>query len=218
MDYIYGKLNEKVKKVTYDGVVTSTAKTTTTTSLDENTIKVDVLKTPGILTIVDKDGNNLSFNGSDNVQINLQKLATKEYVDDAVANAGGAPTGGAPIVTIYDTLNGETNITTLNIILTAEQATEIRKDLEHTILKLYNASSSGLREVYFYYVETKYGTNYYYTVSQGKTYVLTTAMSTGSPSTVTIYELSSGVTEEQVNDLIATYMSNNYENGNTGSY
>lgn len=119
MDYIYGKLNEKVTKVTYDGVVTSTTKTTTTTSLDENTIKVDVLKTPGTLTIVDKDGNNLSFNGSNNVQINLQQddesLATKDYVDEAIANAGG-------------------------------------------------------------------------------------------------------VTEEQVNDLIATYMSSNYENGNTGSY
>lgn len=92
MDYIYGKLNEKVTKVTYDGVVTSTAKTTTTTSLDENIIKVDVLKTPGTLTIVDKDGNNLSFNGSNNVQINLQQddesLATKDYVDEAIANAG----------------------------------------------------------------------------------------------------------------------------------
>ena len=121
------------------------------------------------------------------------ELATKGYVDDAVANAGGAP-----IVAIYDTLSGETDITTLNITITAEQATEIRKDLEHTILKLYNASSSGLREVYFYYVETKYGNTYYHTIAQGKSYVLTTGMSTGSPNTVTIYELTSGVTEEQL--------------------
>lgn len=106
------------------------------------------------------------------------------------------------VVPIYETLNGEDDLTQLTITLTPEQAEEIRKDLEHTILKLYNASSSGLREVYFYYVETKYGHRYYQTVSQGKSYVLSTDMSTGSPNTVTIYELTSGVTEEQVQEMI----------------
>jgi hypothetical protein len=106
------------------------------------------------------------------------------------------------IVPIYETLTDGDDLTQLTIILTSEQTEEIRNDIEHTILKLYNANSSGLREVYFYYVEQKYGSTYYQTVSQGKSYVLFTPMSTGISNTVTISELTSGVTEEQVQEMI----------------
>lgn len=69
MDYIYGKLNEKVKVGVYNGINTSTANTTVDNK--QHTIQVDVSKTKGTLTI-NANGSSSTFNGSEDVIVNLE--------------------------------------------------------------------------------------------------------------------------------------------------
>ena len=69
MDYIYGKLNEKVKVGVYNGINTPTANTTVDNK--QHTIQVDVSKTKGTLTI-NANGSSSTFNGSEDVIVNLE--------------------------------------------------------------------------------------------------------------------------------------------------
>lgn len=69
MDYIYGKLNEKVKVGVYNGINTPTANTTVDNK--QHTIQVDVSKTNGTLTI-NANGSSSTFNGSEDVIVNIE--------------------------------------------------------------------------------------------------------------------------------------------------
>lgn len=69
MDYIYGKLNEKVKVGVYNGINTPTANTTVDNK--QHTIQVDVSKTKGTLTI-NANGSSSTFNGSEDVIVNIE--------------------------------------------------------------------------------------------------------------------------------------------------
>lgn len=80
MDYIYGKLNNKVKAVEYNGIDSDTANITIDNSDKENrTIKVDVIKTPGTLTINNTNGESVSFNGSIDENITIDSPTTEQY-------------------------------------------------------------------------------------------------------------------------------------------
>lgn len=80
MDYIYGKLNNKVKAVEYNGINSDTTNITIDNSDRENrTIKVDVVKTPGTLTINNTNGESVSFNGSIDKNITIDSPTTEQY-------------------------------------------------------------------------------------------------------------------------------------------
>lgn len=80
MDYIYGKLNNKVKSVEYNGINSDTTNITVDNSDRENrTIKVDVIKTPGTLTINNTNGESVSFNGSIDENITIDSPTTEQY-------------------------------------------------------------------------------------------------------------------------------------------
>ena len=78
MDYIYGKLNSEVEKIFYNGLNTET--TNIVVDNTEQTIKVDVLKTQGILSIKNLEDNSLSlFNGAGDLEIELPKVSDKVF-------------------------------------------------------------------------------------------------------------------------------------------
>ncbi len=80
MDYIYGKLNNKVKSVEYNGINSDTTNITVDNSDREHrTIKVDVIKTPGTLTINNTNGESVSFNGSVDENLTIDSPTTEQY-------------------------------------------------------------------------------------------------------------------------------------------
>ena len=80
MDYIYGKLNNKVKSVEYNGINSATTNIIVDNSDREHrTIKVDVIKTPGTLTINNTNGESVSFNGSIDENITIDSPTTEQY-------------------------------------------------------------------------------------------------------------------------------------------
>lgn len=82
MDYIYGKLNNKVKSVEYNGINSDTTNITVDNSDREHrTIKVDVIKTPGTLTINNTNGESVSFNGSIDENLTIDSPTTEQYQD-----------------------------------------------------------------------------------------------------------------------------------------
>lgn len=108
-----------------------------------------------------------------------------------------------PIFTIYNYLTPSADLTTLDIQLTESQKAEILKDVEHTILKLTGASS---RNIYFYYTGYKFGSYYYTTTIESKTYTMTIANNSVGQIIATISEVSGGtgggVSEERVQEMI----------------
>lgn len=80
MDYIYGKLNNKVKSVEYNGINSDTTNIIVDNSDREHrTIKVDVIKTPGTLTINNTNGESVSFNGSIDENLTIDSPTTEQY-------------------------------------------------------------------------------------------------------------------------------------------
>lgn len=72
MDYIYGKLNERVKLMTYRGASTETARVLLSES--DNTFRVDVIQTPGKLIVrnPNREGaEDLAFDGSSDVVVDI---------------------------------------------------------------------------------------------------------------------------------------------------
>ena len=96
-----------------------------------------------------------------------------------------------PIFTIYNYLTPSADLTTLDIQLTESQKSEILKDVEHTILKLTGASS---RNIYFYYTGYKFGSYYYTTTIESKTYTMTIANNSVGQIVARISEVSGGDT------------------------
>ena len=83
MDYIYGKLNSKAKVIDYFGVDSDTATTVVDNDgTNKRTIKVEVIKTPKTLTIHNTNlGTSQEFNGSEDVDVELDFPSTTEYND-----------------------------------------------------------------------------------------------------------------------------------------
>lgn len=94
-----------------------------------------------------------------------------------------------PIVTIYSQLPSSGDLATLHFSLSESQKAEILKDVEHTILKL---TGSSRRTIYFYYTGSKFGSYYYTTTIDSKTYTMTIANTSTGRITATILEVSGG--------------------------
>lgn len=76
-DYLYGKLNKEVEQREYKGKKSNTINVTVDNS--DNSIQADLLKTKGKLKII-KNYKPYTFDGSENVTLELHDLDTKDFV------------------------------------------------------------------------------------------------------------------------------------------
>lgn len=112
MDYIYGKLNQRVKLISYGGSVTETAITRLNDA--DKTFSVDVLQTPGSLIIrnPNREMEEIRYRGSSDVFVDIpverfvrsMTLHTCTEVDKPVA---GYQVGDHYLETVFSVAYGE---------------------------------------------------------------------------------------------------------------